>query len=208
MAEEKKPARSRTKPATASTAVKAGERAKKAPTARKTAPTAPKTKTTSKGRRSTAVEPEAPAPAAAARSSRRGRPDAESLAEISKAPRATARRTATKKPAEKAAAPTVEAPAAAAAGESTESAPVASEVPQTAAETKDKLSGYIDKQAANRARAVFAHTHVYEGVVTFSEWLEVAILHECERLEQSYNGGNQWPPLPPGRIATGRPRSW
>lgn len=46
----------------------------------------------------------------------------------------------------------------------------------TASATKTKLSPYVDEELANRARATFAH---------WSEWLEMAILHEAERLEVS-----------------------
>jgi Centromere-binding protein ParB C-terminal len=77
--------------------------------------------------------------------------------------------------------------------------------PEKPASKKVKMSFYAVEEIANRARAAYAHTHVYEDVVTFSEFIEQALLEKTARLEASYNAGNQWPPLAPGKVPTGRP---
>ncbi|WP_448812123.1 ParB family protein [Agromyces bauzanensis] len=70
---------------------------------------------------------------------------------------------------------------------------------------KTKVSYYAAAEDTNRARAAYAHTHIYEGVISFSDFVAAAVLEKTQRLEESYNAGEPWAPLEPGKLPTGRP---
>jgi hypothetical protein len=70
---------------------------------------------------------------------------------------------------------------------------------------KAQVSVMIDEAVRDRARAALRLAGFYEGVETFADFVEGALLREVERLERQYNDGEpiepRNTPLRPGRRA-------
>jgi hypothetical protein len=86
----------------------------------------------------------------------------------------------------------------------TSAGPTVSQPPRRGA-TKVKVGLYVEDSFLSRARAAYWNTAVQENNRSFSEWAARALERDVLRLEAQYNDSQQWPPLQPGDLPTGRP---
>lgn len=89
-------------------------------------------------------------------------------------------------------------------------APTPTPAPESPADVnlnaKVKLGFYGTEAEAGRIRAAWQHTLTTEdGARSINELNHRAVMDLVEALERKYNGGQQWPYVPPGAIRTGRP---
>lgn len=73
-------------------------------------------------------------------------------------------------------------------------------------ERKEKIggwNGYPSNLARIRAAQFYTQTHP-DGWSSLSEMTEQTLLAEAARLEQEHNGGEPFPPMPPGKIKHSR----
>lgn len=73
------------------------------------------------------------------------------------------------------------------------------------AKPRPKVSFYQDPAATERARGAMFHTAVHEGAMSWSEFLDRAVMREVKRLEQKYNDGKPFPSMAAGVLPQGRP---
>lgn len=82
------------------------------------------------------------------------------------------------------------------------------EQPRQRGGSKTKVGFFIPDEEASRARAALVNTFGAdrEGPRTFSDLIRRALMTEVERLENTYNDGQAWPPIEPGEgVPRGRP---
>lgn len=84
-----------------------------------------------------------------------------------------------------------------------ETAPPAAD--QQPARPKEKIALYMRADDAARARGAFTWTRAPEGVLSWSDFLNDAVMRRVAELEAQYNNGEQWTPVPTGRLPRGRP---
>lgn len=70
---------------------------------------------------------------------------------------------------------------------------------------KHKVALYMHEEDAARARAAFTWTRAHEGVLSWSDFINDAVMRRVAELEEQYNNGEQWTPVPTGTLPRGRP---
>lgn len=71
---------------------------------------------------------------------------------------------------------------------------------------KVKVAVWMDPEDAAQVRGTFLGTQDETGHSSVGALMVAAVLNEVERLEKRYNGGEPYPPAPPGTVPTGRPK--
>lgn len=68
-----------------------------------------------------------------------------------------------------------------------------------------KTSFYQQEEDADRMRAAYLNTQLNTRYRSLSEFINAAIDEKVSALEQTYNGGQEWPPLAAREIPQGKP---
>ncbi|WP_422759342.1 ParB family protein [Paenarthrobacter sp. C1] len=71
--------------------------------------------------------------------------------------------------------------------------------------TPKKTSFYQLEEDADRMRAAYLNTQMHTRYRSLSEFINAAIDEKVSALEQTYNGGEEWPPLAAREIPQGKP---
>src|SRR3954454_5153590 len=71
---------------------------------------------------------------------------------------------------------------------------------------KEKVGIWMDPEDVAQVRGTFLGTQDETGHPSVGALMVAAVLNEVERLEKRYNGGEPYPPAPPGAVPTGRPK--
>ena len=93
--------------------------------------------------------------------------------------------------------------AGAAAGASPDRPETAPDAPKSVRQAK--VSFYQHPADTDRMRGALLHTMALEGPRTMSAFINNAVATEIRRLENLYNGGQPFPPIPARTLPQGRP---
>lgn len=83
--------------------------------------------------------------------------------------------------------------------------PHAAPVPTKSKSAKGKVSFYQHPEDTSRVRGALLYTMGREEFRTLSDFINIAVMREVERLEKTYNDGQPFGAVAAGEIPQGRP---